>query len=264
MSSEPPSPPNSAASCRAARSRAGEERRPARVPPRASRRRNCRAAARTRRASASSGSAAARSSKPAGDSIAAMPAMPSSTAAGPSGAAGACLADPVRGGQAARAFGAPGTGTTPNRSVCPASFLGLRVTGRSLRASPDRANVPCMPHVIPAGRGPAPVRAGVQTHPQRRVPHRQVRQPRCQPLRGKGRGAWCAATATNSNGGTAAGFAFPILGCPARLLFSGPARTLLRHRGWRPNACGDRDAVPPDGTHLTRHDSPCTGREHDC
>jgi len=128
LNSPVPSPPNSAANCRAARSRAAEDRCPLRPPPRTSRRRNCRAAARTRLASASSDSAAASSSNSAGDSRAAIWVMSPSSGAGLAGAASVFLTNPFRAGLAARAFCAMGLGTVPNRSGCCPSTTGPRVT----------------------------------------------------------------------------------------------------------------------------------------
>lgn len=124
VSSAAPSPPNSAASCRAARSKAGEGRCPLRPPPRTSRRRNCRAAARTRRASASSDSTAASSSSSAGDSLAAVPVMPFSAVAEPSCGGGVLSTGPAGCGRVARAFGALGLGTAPNKSGCLPSAAG--------------------------------------------------------------------------------------------------------------------------------------------
>ena len=136
VSSVLPFPPNSAASCRAARSKAGEEHCPLRPPPRTSRRRNCRAAARTRHANVSSDSAAASSSNSAGDSRAAIWVMSSSSGAGPSGVAGVFLANPFRGRWAARAPCAMGLGMLPKRSGCFPSTTGLRVTSGLSDASP--------------------------------------------------------------------------------------------------------------------------------
>ena len=153
-------PPSSAASCRAARSRLAEGR-PARPPPRASRRRSCRIAASVRRASASSDSTAASSSRSAGDSRAATPAMPCSGVACSFGASGVLLAGLPR-GRAARAFEALGSGTAPNRSACPASAPGLWLTASLVRPSLAQRTMTGGKRLQPLPQlGPSASRAGI-------------------------------------------------------------------------------------------------------